>query len=156
MPKKVVLAPHLTVAELKNEYLTRRDRVEARRCHLLWLVGTGMSVKAASPVVGFSYDYAKDLVAGYNANGVAAIANLRHQKTPPGRSPLLTPEQFSTLKELVAQSLTDGEEWTGAKVAKWIAQTTGRTGVSYQRGWDYLRRCQNGDLCPRLDGGSSE
>jgi transposase len=152
MPKKVVLAPHLTVAELKNEYLTRHDRVEARRCHLLWLVGTGMSVKAAAPVVGFSYDYAKDLVVGYNANGVAAIANLRHQKTPPGRAPLLTPEQFSTLKELVGQPLPDGEEWTGAKVAEWIAKTTGRTRVSYQRGWDYLRRCQHGDTRPRLAG----
>jgi transposase len=151
MPLKVVLHPHLTPEELKEQYLTRTDRVEARRCHLLWLISTGSNIKEAAQVVGFSYDYAKDLVAGYNANGVEAIANLRHRRTPPGRTPLLTQEQYSTLKDLVRQPPPDGEEWTGAKVAEWIAKTTGRTGVKYQRGWDYLRRCQNDASAPRLD-----
>ena len=101
--------------------------------------------------MGFSYDYAKDLVTSYNAAGVEAIANLRHQKTPPGRAPLLTKEQYLTLQNLVRESPPGGGEWTGAKVAAWIAKTTGRTEVKYQRGWDYLRRCQNDSSTPRLE-----
>jgi transposase len=151
MPKQVVLHPYLTSEELKEQYLTRDDRVEARRCHLLWLISTGFHIKEAAQVVGFSYDYAKDLVTSYNAAGVEAIANLRHQKTPPGRAPLLTKEQYSTLQNLVRASPPGGGEWTGAKVAVWIAKTTGRTEVKYQRGWDYLRRCQNDSSTPRLE-----
>jgi transposase len=152
MPKKVVLHPHLTPEELKEQYLTRTDRVEARRYHLLWLISTGLNIKQAAQLVGFSYDYAKDLVAGYNANGVDAIANLRQRRTPPGRTPLLTKEQYSTLKDLVRQPPPDGEEWTGAKVAEWIGKTTGKPEVKYQRGWDYLRRCQNDSSTAGLDG----
>jgi transposase len=152
MPKKVVLHPHLTPEELKEQYLTRTDRVEARRCHLLWLISTGLNIKQAARIVGFSYDYAKDLVAGYNASGVEAIANLRHRRTPPGRTPLLTQEQYSTLKDLVRQPSPEGNEWTGAKVAEWIAKTTGKSEVKYQRGWDYLHRCQNDSSTPGLDG----
>jgi transposase len=151
MPKKVVLHPHLTHEELKEQYLTRTDRVEARRCHLLWLISTGLNIKQAAQIVGFSYDYAKDLVASYNTNGVEAIANLRQRRTPPGRTPLLTQEQYSTLKNLVRQPPPDGEEWTGAKVAEWIAKTTGKPEVKYQRGWDYLRRCQNDSSTADLD-----
>jgi transposase len=151
MPKKVILQPHLTPEELKQRYLSLTDRVEARRCHLLWLIATDFNIKSAAQVVGFSYDYAKDLVVNYNDSGVAAIANRRHQKTPPGRTPLLTQEQYSTLQNLVSQLPPDGGEWTGAKVAEWIGKTTGRTGVKYQRGWDYLRRCQKDSSTPSLD-----
>jgi transposase len=151
MPKKVVLHPHLTPEELKKQYLTRTDRVEGRRCHLLWLISTGLNIKEAAQIVGFSYDYAKDLVASYNTNGVGSITNLRHQCTPPGRTPLLTSEQYSTLKDLIQQSPPDGDEWTGVKVAEWIGRTTGRTGVKYQRGWDYLRRCQNDSSTPLVE-----
>lgn len=150
MPKKVTLQPYLTPEQLKEQYLSRVDRVEARRCHLLWLIATDWNIKEAAKVVGFSYDYAKDLVGNYNANGVDAIANRRHQKKPPGRSSLLTPEQYLTLQTLLQQPPPEGGEWTGAKVAEWIAKTTGRTRVKYQRGWDYLRRCQSHSPVPPI------
>ena len=34
----------------------------------------------------------------------------------------------------------DGGDWTGPKVARWIAEKTGSAHVWPQRGWDYLKR----------------
>lgn len=148
MPKRVVLQPHLTPADLKEQYLTRTDRVEARRCHLLWLVATELNIKNASRVVGFSYDYAKDLVRNYNAVGVDAIRNLRRDRKPPGRIPLLNEEQILALQIAIQQPPVCGGEWTGAKVAKWMTENTDLTEVNYQRGWDYLRRLQSSPFTP--------
>jgi transposase len=148
VPKRVVLHPHLTPQDLKHQYLTRPDRVEARRCHLLWLVATDLNIKDAARVVGFSYDYAKDLVRNYNANGVAAIRNLRRDRHPPGRIPLLNQEQILALQTALQHPPAGGGDWTGAKVANWMTENTDLTGVKYQRGWDYLRRLQSPPIHP--------
>ena len=148
MPKRVILQPHLTPEALREQYLTRTDRVEARRCHLLWLVATDFNIKNAARVVGFSYDYAKDLVRNYNAIGVAVIANLRRERKPPGRTPLLNNEQIFALQTALQHPPPDGGDWTGAKVAEWMTQNTDLTGVNYQRGWDYLRRLQSPPIHP--------
>jgi hypothetical protein len=38
MTKKAHLEKHLTSSELKSRYQLRKDKVESRRWHLLWLV----------------------------------------------------------------------------------------------------------------------
>jgi hypothetical protein len=45
MPRKLELVPHLSEAELKNRYRKAKDRVEARRWHLLWKVALGWTAK---------------------------------------------------------------------------------------------------------------
>ena len=115
MPKRVVLHLHLTPQDLKQQYLTRPDRVEARRCHLLWLVATDFNIKDAARVVGYSYDYAKDLVRNYNDLGVAAIRNLRRDCHPPGRTPLLNEEQILALQTALQHPPAGGGMLDGGK-----------------------------------------
>ena len=77
--------------------------------------------KDAARVVGFSYDYAKDLVRNYNANGVAAIRNLRRDRHPPGRIPLLNQEQILALQTALQHPPAGGGDWTGMGVVKYNA-----------------------------------
>lgn len=142
MPPTAQLAQHLTAAELKANYLTADDHVEARRWHLIYLISTKCTIKRAAEVVCLNYDYAKEIVRKYNAGGPLAIRNLRkHRHNRPVRT-LLTPEQQQELRQLLQHPAPDGESWTGKKVAQWIADKTGRQQVWPQRGWEYLKRLQ--------------
>jgi len=72
MVKKANLQAHLTSTELKSRYLCTRDRVESVEKHLLWLVSKSWTIQQAAQAVGINYDYAKDIVKGYNQRGEEA------------------------------------------------------------------------------------
>ena len=97
MVRKAYLQPNLTSAELKTRYLSAKDRVESRRWHLLWLVSCNWTIKQASQAVGLNYDYAKDIIKGYNQQGEKAIANRRHQPRKLPSHALLNSEQLEEL-----------------------------------------------------------
>lgn len=142
MPPTARLIAYLTADELKANYLTADDRVEARRWHLLHLIATKCTIKQAAEIVCLNYDYAKDIVRKYNTDGPKAIKNLRkHRRKKQGRA-LLSLEQQQELRQLLKTPPPDGESWTGKKVAQWIALKTGRRQVWPQRGWEYLKRLQ--------------
>lgn len=143
MAPKVKLANHLSLKAIKARYQQARDRVEARRWHLLQLVAQAYTIKEAAKIVGLSYDYAKEIIRRYNQKGPDAMLNRnRFRPTPPPRS-LLTPEQQEELRLALQHPAPDGGKWTGTQVAKWIAQKTQRDHVWPQRGWEYLRRLQS-------------
>ncbi|MCC3466298.1 MAG: helix-turn-helix domain-containing protein, partial [Microcoleus sp. PH2017_06_SFM_O_A] len=52
----------------------------------------------------------------------------------------LSPEQQEELRQALQGPAPDGGDWTGPKVARWIAEKTGSAHVWPQRGWDYLKR----------------
>ena len=139
MPPKAHLEPHLTLEELKNHYRHAHDATEIRRWHLLYLVAQNWSIKQAAQVVDLNYDYAKEIIRRYNREGPKATINRSRRRGTSPRS-LLTPAQQDELRSLLQQPAPDGGEWSGPKVAKWIAKTTGRKWVWPQRGWDYLQR----------------
>jgi hypothetical protein len=94
--EKLYLHPYLTSAELKKRYICAKDGVESRRWHLLWLVSLDWTIRQASQAVGLNYDYAKDIVKGYNQQGEKAIANRRHQPRELPSHALLNTEQLSS------------------------------------------------------------
>lgn len=143
MPPKAELHPHLTSQELKVRYRQATSISEARRWQLLHLVAQGWTIKRAAQAVDLNYDYAKEIVRRYNQKGPEAIKPRPYQRNVSSRS-LLTAEQQQELQQLLQQPTADGEEWSGPKVAQWIAEKTGRSHVWPQRGWDYLRRLSNG------------
>jgi transposase len=138
MPPRANLSPHLSVDELKRLYRQAQDTTEARRWHLLHLVAQKWTIKQAASVVGLNYDYAKEIVRRYNREGPATVEN-RSQKRQPSPRSLLTPEQQQELSSALKTPPPEGGEWSGPKVARWIADRTGRK-VWPQRGWDYLKR----------------
>ncbi len=143
MPPKAELHPHLTLQELKVRYRRAASISEARRWQLLHLVAQNWTIKRAAQAVDLNYDYAKEIVRRYNQKGPEAIQSRTCHHKVSARS-LLTAEQQRELQKLLQQPAADGKEWSGPKVAQWIAEKTGRSHVWPQRGWDYLRRLSNG------------
>ncbi len=149
MVRKAYLHPYLTSDELKTRYLCTKDRIESRRWHLLWLVSRDWTIQQASQAVGLNYDYAKDIVKGYNQQGEKALANRRRQPRELPSHALLNSEQLEELRCCLKQAPQDKGLWNGPKVADWIAKKTGREKVWSQRGWDYLKKCRYSPQKPR-------
>ena len=140
MPPKARLEPHLTFEEIKNCYRTAQDTTEARRWHLLFLIARDWSIKQAAEIVGLSYDYAKEIVGRYNKQGPTSLKNRNKNRRPPPSKALLNPAQQEELSQALQGPAPDGGQWSGPKVARWIAEKTGRDRVWPQRGWEYLKR----------------
>ena len=143
MPPKAHLEPYLTIEELKARYRQAHDIVEARRWQLLQLVAQEWTIKRAAEIVSLNYDYAKEIIRRYNAEGPASIRNRSKERNPPPARSLLTPEQLKELEKVLQGPAPDGGSWSGPKVARWIAEKTGREWIWPQRGWEYLKRLQN-------------
>lgn len=140
MPPKAHLKPHLTAEELRTRYRQAQDTTESRRWHLLLLVARNWTIKQAAQVVGLNYDYAKEIVQRYNREGPSSVRNRSGERHPPPAKALLTPAQQEELQQALQGPAPDGGEWSGPKVARWIAEKTGSDHVWPQRGWDYLKR----------------
>jgi transposase len=145
MPPKVHLESYLTAEELKARYRQSQDMVEARRWQLLQLVAQDWTIKRASEVVGLNYDYAKEIVRRYNLEGPPSVKNRSRERQPPPPRSLLTPEQQEELQKILEGPAPDGGTWSGPKVARWIAERTGRDWIWPQRGWEYLKRLKEPD-----------
>jgi transposase len=140
MSPKVRLKPYLTAEELKARYRQAKDSVEARRWNLLLLVAQEWTIKQAAELIGFNYDYAKAIIRRYNTEGPASVKNRSKERQPPPPRSLLTLEQQQELRQALKGAAPDGGSWSGPKVARWIAEKTGRDWIWPQRGWDYLQR----------------
>lgn len=145
MPPKVHLESYLTVEELKARYRQAQDMVEARRWQLLQLVAQNWTIKRAAEVVGLNYDYAKEIVKRYNLEGPPSVKNRSRERQPPPPRSLLTLEQQEELQKILEGPAPDGGTWSGPKVARWIAERTGRDWIWPQRGWEYLKRLKEQD-----------
>ncbi len=154
MPRKVTLAPHLTLRQIQENYHNSKDTVESRRWHLLWKVGIGWSIKKSAISVGLSYEYARRVVKRYNEEGEATVTNQHNRTrnyqtaTRPKHS-LLNREQLQKLKGALRSRPDDGGIWTGPKVARWMEKETGREKIHDQRGWEYLKKCGYSWKVPR-------
>ena len=151
MPRKLNLTLHHSAEELKAHYRSNEDPVESRRWHLLWLVANDHTLTSAAKVVGFNYDYARDIIKDYSASGASALRNKRKERrsvvisTP---NALLQGDQLEQLRQRLETPPADGGVWTGPKVARVIAAITQKK-VWPQRGWDYLKRLEYSHQRPR-------
>lgn len=135
MPRRLSLTPHLSVDELEHRYRSCRTMVERSHWHLLWLVGQGLGVPEAATLVGYRANWARTLIHRYNTDGPAGLVDRRQQNR--GRTPLLSPELRSALREALAGPAPDGGLWTGRKVAGWMSVQLGRP-VGEVRGWEAM------------------
>lgn len=92
MPRKLQFAKPYPPEELKRRYRSAQDPVESRCWHLIWLVRTEQSLTSAAQVVGFNYDYVRDIVRSYTTEKAEGLRNRRKDKRPQGaRNALLPP-----------------------------------------------------------------
>jgi transposase len=137
MPRRIVIAPHLPVAELEQRYRRAPDPVASRHWQIVWLLAQGWTGQQVAASTGYSARWIGQLAQRYNAQGPAGLGDHRHQN--PGSARVLSAAQEAQLAGALQGPAPDGGMWTGPKVAAWIAQTTGRA-VSEHLGWVSLRR----------------
>jgi transposase len=137
MPKRIMIEPHLPVAELEHRYRQASDGVARSHWQIIWLLAQGASSEEVARTTGYSRPWIRTLSRRYNTQGEVGLGDHRH--TNPGAASLLTPEEQGELRLALASPPPDGGLWTGPKVALWIAQRKGQA-VHPQRGWEYLRR----------------
>jgi hypothetical protein len=88
-------------------------------------------------VTGYSPSWISTIVWRDNDHAIAGLGDRRHDN--PGAAPLLDVAQQERLRVALGEPPPDRGQWTGRKVAQWMAGQLGRL-VSPQRGIEYLRR----------------
>src|ERR671914_3062557 len=124
---------HLSVAELEARYRAARDVTEARHAQAIWLLAQGRGVLEVAEVLAFAPRWVEQLAARYNARGPGALGDQRRRN---GRAAsVLTPALLAALAGRLQRPPEDGGQWTGPKVARWMAARLGLERVHAQRGW---------------------
>jgi len=131
------VSDHLSISELEERFRTAKDPVLARHVQVIWLLAQGHTSAEVSTVTSFVPRWIEQLRARYNAEGFAALGDLRRHN---GRAPsLLKPDLLERLRVRLADPPPDGGLWTSGKVARWMAGELGLASVCVQRGWEALR-----------------
>ncbi len=141
------IAAHLSAEALRERYVSSSDAREARHFHTIWLLAKGHSVGEVAEMTSFGQRWIEQLVARYNAEGPAALGDLRRRN---GAEPsLLTPEVLEKLRIHLKTPPEGGGLWTSAKAAAFIASELGLQSVAVQRGWEALKACRMSIQTPR-------
>lgn len=146
MARRTKLEPHATPEELKQLYLATKDLSERRHFQVLWLISQGQTQAQAGALAGISERWVHEIVKRYNAGGIEAMRDRRHDH--PGAPRALDAEGERALEAALQSRPDDGGLWTSKKVAKWIRGRMGRT-VCTVSGWRTLRRLGHTPQRPR-------
>jgi transposase len=131
-----VIKPHLSPAELEHRYETAAAPIAKSYFHALWLLSQGYDIEGTAEILSFSTRWVRSLIKRYNEGGPERLGDQRvHNGTEPS---ILTPAALEALKERLSASADDGGQWTGPKIARWLAQFHKLKSVHDQRGWDAL------------------
>jgi len=127
---------HLPAVELEHRYKTASEAIAKSHFHALWLLARGYSIDQVAGLLSFSTRWVRILIKRYNEGGPERLGDQRaHNGTEPK---ILTPEALAALQERLTSPPDDGGQWTGPKIARWLADFHGLASVHDQRGWDAL------------------
>lgn len=137
----------LSTAELEGRYETAAEPIAKSHFHALWLLSRGYDIDEVAELLSFSTRWVRILIKRYNEGGPDRLGD---QRASNGTEPtILTPEALDALKERLKSPPDDGGQWTGPKIARWLAIFHGRRSVHDQRGWDALIALQYSIQQPR-------
>ena len=150
MPKTIKLESHLSSEELENRYRKARDPVLRSHYQILWLISEGRTTTQVMEATGYSGGWIQKLARRYNASGLEALGDRRHQNPGAKERALLDSEQQRELAEALKKPPPDGGMWNSRKVGEWIERRTGKVvSQKKQRGWEYMRKLGNSPKVPR-------
>jgi transposase len=130
------IKPHLSPAELEHLYETATEPIAKSHFHALWLLSRGYDIEETAEILSFSTRWVRSLIRRYNEGGPERLGDQRvHNGTEPS---ILTPAALDALKERLSAPPDDGGQWTGPKIARWLARFHQLKSVHDQRGWDAL------------------
>jgi hypothetical protein len=132
----ITIKAHLSTAELEGRYESAADPIAKSHFHALWLLSGGYEIDEVAELLSFSTRWVRILIKRYNEGGPDRLGDQRaHNGTEPT---ILTPDALAALQGRVKSPPDDGGQWTGPKIARWLAKFHGRKSVHDQRGWDAL------------------
>lgn len=134
--KKIV--DHLSPEALRARHKACTDTVEKSHYQVICLLSEGHAVVDVAKIMGFSTRWVELLRDRYNEAGPVALKDGRQNNGAPPS--LLTPEVLDDLRARLDAPPPDGGQWSGPKVAAWLAERTGREKVAPQRGWEALKK----------------
>lgn len=139
---------HLSAVELEGRYETATEPIAKSHFHALWLLSRGYDIEETAEILSFSTRWVRSLIKRYNEGGPERLGDQRvHNGTEPT---ILTAAALEALKERLKTPPDDGGQWTGPKIARWLAQFHGLKSVHDQRGWDALIAISYSIQQPRL------
>lgn len=127
--------------ELEAHLATATAPDERRRWQVLLHLAAGMPLAEIVALTGYRPRSIRQIVQRYFKFGADSLVD--HRAFARGAVPLLSTEEQLELRQAIQHMPPDGGEWTGPKVARWMAARTGKP-VHRQRGWEYLRRLRSG------------
>ena len=110
---------------------------ERRRWQVIGLLLDRVPLDEIVAATGYRLRTIREIAQRYHESGAGALADRRAQS--PGAPRLLGSSIQHELRQVLRSPPPGGGDWTGPKVAQWIADKTGKR-VHRQRGWEYLRR----------------
>lgn len=110
---------------------------ERRRLQVLLHLADGTPLAEIVAITDYRPRSIRQIAQRYIEIGAASLVDRR--AFAPGLVPLLSAAEQEELRQALQQPPPDGGQWTGPKVAQWIAAKTEKS-VHRQRGWEYLRR----------------
>ncbi len=91
MPKRITIAPYLSLDELESRYRQAKDPVLRSHYQIIWLLASGRPTEEVTAITSYSRNWIYELVWGYNRVGPETLGDGRHQN--PGPKPKLDDEQ---------------------------------------------------------------
>lgn len=130
------IKPHLSTSAIEERYKTARAPIAKSHFHALWLLSGGYDIDEVAEIQSFSTRWVRILIDRYNEGGPDRLGDQRANNGT--ELTILTSETLAALKDRLKSAPDDGGQWTGRKIARWLAQFHGRKSVHDQRGWDAL------------------
>lgn len=137
MAKTIVLAEHLSVQELEENYRQAKTGIASRQFQALWLLAQGNPTQKVSQITGYSRHWLYCLIRRYNQLGLEGVGDRRRNNH--GTNNLLSDVEQAQLWQVLQGEAPGGGLWNGAKVAQWLSQLKGEP-IHRQRGWEILRQ----------------
>jgi transposase len=138
---------HLSTEGLEARVRAANTVVERTHFQVIWLLAKGRSTRETAEITALSERWVDKLAERYARHGVRALGDQRRGN--PGARPLLSAEDLEALRERLGAPPDDGGQWTGPKVARWIAARLGLEHVHPPRGWEALKKLRWSIQAPR-------
>jgi transposase len=146
MPKRITIAPHLSLEELEHRYRQAKEPVERSHYQIIWLLASGRRTEDVAEITGYSRSWIYELVWGYNRVGPKTLGDGRVGN--PGAAPILDDVQQANLWQALKGPAPDGGLWNGRKVGNYLSELIGQP-ISRQQGWEYLKQMRMRLRVPR-------
>jgi transposase len=146
MGKRIQVAGHLTVEQLKDQYQHETDGRTRTHWQILWQIAAGKTAQEVAELTGLTVDWVREVVKRYNQQGPDAVGDQRHANR--GAPRVINSQQEAELVTALQGPAPDGGLWSGPKVARWINARAKRQ-VTNDGGLVYLRRLDFRQQVPR-------